>query len=54
MKRYRVVTTTRTKDGRVETDIGCEWKYEKLAKAEMKALALKHSNVLYSLQKENR
>lgn len=52
MKQYRVVETTWKGGERVEKDIGCEWKPEAAAKAEMKVLQQKNPRTLYSLQKQ--
>lgn len=52
MKLYRVVVASWVGADRVETDIGCQWKSEALAKKELKELSLKHSSVTYSLQRK--
>lgn len=52
MKRYRVVETRWVGSERVEKDIGCQWKTERLAKAELKELQLKSTVRQYSIQKE--
>lgn len=51
-KLYRVVEVTWGRDGRVEKDIGCQWKAEQAAKAEMRELAKKHSVHQYGIQKQ--
>ena len=51
-KLYRVVEATWEGGKRVEKDIGCQWKKEAAAKAEMKELARLHSLQQYSIQKQ--
>ena len=49
---YRVVETSWKANGRVESDIGCEWKPEKKAKDELRVLTQAHPGRQYSLQKK--
>lgn len=50
-KQYRVVESSWLGSGRIEIDIGCEWKPEKKAKEELRELTLKHPGKTFSLQK---
>jgi len=51
MKLYRVVEARWVRgDGRVETDIGCEWKPVAKAKDEMRELSRKHAGRTFSIQ----
>lgn len=49
---YRVVETAMTKDGQVQQDIGCEWRPERKAKDELRAMKIKHPNRWLSIQKK--
>lgn len=49
---YRVVETKVTGKGQIQEDIGCDWKPEKKAKEEMKAMKLKQPHRWLSIQKQ--
>lgn len=49
---YRVVEAVFEGRSRIERDIGCTWKPEKAAKAELKTMQLKAPKKLLSIQKK--
>lgn len=53
-KMYRVVEASWVGSGRVEKDIGCKWKSERLAKEEMKQMNIKNPGRTYSIQPKDR
>lgn len=50
---YRVVESSYEGSGQIQRDIGCEWKTEKAAKDELRAMKLKQPNLWFSIQKRS-
>ncbi len=49
---YRVVETTQQGSAQVQADIGCDWKPEKAAKDELRAMKLRDPKRWLSIQKK--
>lgn len=52
-KNYRVVESSYEGSGQIQRDIGCEWRTERAAKEELKAMKLKQPNLWLSIQKRS-
>ncbi len=50
-RNYRVVESSYEGSGQIQRDIGCEWKTERAAKEELKAMKLKQPDRWLSIQK---